>query len=58
MRKRCRSDKFSDEEYDCEKNGDRLGDDISYEMKKMMSKRRFTLGYEYDEGAFEGALGC
>ena len=39
MRRRCRNDKVSDEEYGCEENGDRLGGDMSYELKKMISVR-------------------
>ena len=39
MRKSFRNDKFSDEEYDCEENGDRLEGDMNYELKNMMSIR-------------------
>ena len=39
MRRRCRKDNVSDEEYDCKENGDRLGGDMSYESKKMISIR-------------------
>ena len=36
-RRKCRNDNISDEEYNCEENGDRLGGDMIYEMKKMKS---------------------
>ena len=45
-RRRCRNDNISDEEYDCEENGDRLRGDMNYEMKQMknMIAKRMEIG--------------
>ena len=37
MRRRCRNDNISDEEYECEENRDRLEGDMDHERKRMKS---------------------